>query len=381
MKFIDEVSFLVKAGDGGAGCVSFYRAKGVPLGGPDGGDGGNGGSVIFYADESVSTLLDLRFTRKLEAKNGQPGMGAECNGRAGESLRVRVPVGTLLWNAETGEAIADLDSAGKEVKVAQGGRGGLGNMNFATSTRQAPRFAQPGTPGEALTVRLELRLIADVGIIGFPNVGKSTLISRISAAKPKIADYPFTTLVPNLGVVRVGEGHSFVVADIPGLIPGASDGAGLGFQFLRHVSRVRLFVHVLAFDWTEGRDPVKDYEVIRAELGKFDAELLEKPEIIVLNKSELTESGPLFEKLQAFGKKKRLPVRSISAVTGQGLKELVYAVGHKLQELGAPKMQGAEKDLESVRPATAAEKPEKKAKTVKKPAKKKVAAKKAKKRR
>jgi GTP-binding protein len=265
-----------------------------------------------------------------------------------------VPVGTLIWNSDTGEQIADLNEVGKEVTVAQGGRGGLGNMNFKTSTRQAPRFAQPGTDGQELNVRLELRLIADVGIIGFPNVGKSTLISRISAAKPKIADYPFTTLVPNLGVVRVGEGHSFVVADIPGLIPGASEGAGLGFQFLRHVARVRLFVHVLAFDWTEGRDPIADYEVIRKELAAFQSDLMDKEEIIVLNKADVTESGPLFEKLEAYAKKRKIEVHLISAVTGKGIKELVYLIASKLTALGAPKMQKAEKDLESVRPETIA---------------------------
>ncbi len=366
MKFIDEVTFHVKAGDGGPGCVSFYRGKGIPLGGPDGGDGGNGGNVLFYADESASTLLDLRFTRKIAAKNGQPGMGSECNGRSAEDVRVRVPVGTIVWNATTGERVADLDTAGKEVRIARGGRGGLGNMNFATSTRQAPRFAQPGTAGEELDVRLELRLIADVGIIGFPNVGKSTLISRISAAKPKIADYPFTTLVPNLGVVRVDERHSFVVADIPGLIPGASHGAGLGFQFLRHVSRVRVFVHVIAFDWGEGRDPVADYEHIREELGKYDPALLEKPEIIVLNKVELSESAEPQKRLTAYARKKKREVLGLSAVTGKGVQDLIYRIAHMLRAEQVAADKAARKPAKR-KPARAA-KPAPRAKSSPKPA-------------
>ncbi len=321
MKFIDEVTLYVKAGDGGQGCVSFYRGAGIPLGGPDGGDGGGGGSVFFRADESVNTLLDLRFVRHVHGGNGQQGMGKDCNGRGAEPTVVRVPVGTLIWNADTGEPIADLAEPGQEALVAKGGRGGLGNMNFATSTRQAPDFAQPGTPGEEFNLRLELRLLADVGLVGFPNVGKSTLISRISAARPKIADYPFTTLVPNLGVVKVDIGRSFVVADIPGLIPGASQGAGLGFQFLRHLQRVRVLVHLVAFDFSENRDVVKDYKAIRAELETFDEALAEKPEVIVLNKVELPESLALLAKVKKIAKGR--PVFPISAVSGQGLRELV----------------------------------------------------------
>jgi GTP-binding protein len=328
MKFIDEVTLEVKAGDGGAGCVSFYRGAGVPKGGPDGGDGGNGGSVVLKADESVSTLLDLRFARHITADNGKPGTSKDMNGRGAEAEVVRVPVGTLVWNVETGALLADLSETGQEAKIAQGGRGGLGNMNFATSTRRAPSFAQPGTAGETLSIRLELRLLADVGLVGFPNVGKSTLISRISAARPKIADYPFTTLVPNLGVVRVDTGRSFVVADIPGLIPGASDGAGLGFQFLRHISRVRVIVHLLAFDFAEKRDPTADYKAIRRELETFDKDLGEKPEVIVLNKIELPESQALLTKVKRMAKGR--DVFAISAVTGEGVKELVQHLSRVL---------------------------------------------------
>lgn len=332
MKFVDEVTLYVKAGDGGPGCVSFYRGAGQPKGGPDGGDGGAGGHVIFRADHSVSTLLDLRYSRRILAKNGQPGMGKECNGRKAEHTIVRVPVGTIIWNVDTGEQMADLAEEGQEVQIAKGGMGGLGNMNFATSVRRAPAFAQPGTPGTEFNVRLELRLLADVGLVGFPNVGKSTLISRISAAKPKIADYPFTTLVPNLGVVRVDDGRSFVVADIPGLIPGASQGMGLGIQFLRHVSRVRVIVHLCAFDYSESRDPTADYHAIREELAAFDKTMLDTPEIIVLNKSELTESAQFVSKLQKMAEKQNRKFLAISAVAGTGIKELVSLISEVLKD-------------------------------------------------
>lgn len=364
MKFVDKVTLYVKAGDGGPGCVSFYRGAGVPKGGPDGGDGGGGGAVIFRADNSVSTLLDLRYARRIVAKNGQPGMGKECNGRKAEPTIVRVPVGTLIWNTDTGEQLADLSADGQEVLLAKGGMGGLGNMNFATSVRRAPTFAQPGTPGQEFNIRLELRLLADVGLVGFPNVGKSTLISRISAAKPKIADYPFTTLVPNLGVVRVDEGRSFVVADIPGLIPGASTGAGLGVQFLRHVSRVRVIVHLLAFDFAEDRDPAADYKAIRKELKAFDKTMLETKEILVLNKSELSESSRYIAKLEKLAVQQNKHFIAISAVTGQGLKELVSLISKVLADPSAADL--VKKQAAAERPLSKATKAGKRAATSKK---------------
>jgi len=323
MKFIDEARFEVVAGDGGPGCVSFFRAKGIPRGGPDGGDGGNGGSVYFRADRSLNTLVELRYRKKLRAGGGEPGMGSQCNGRAGKDIVIRVPVGTLIYDAQTEELLADLNEHDQKARVAKGGRGGLGNMNFATSVRRAPQFAQPGTEGEIKMIRLELRLLADIGLIGFPNVGKSTLISRISAARPKVADYPFTTLVPQLGVVQYDHKCSFVVADIPGLIEGASQGAGLGFQFLRHVSRVKALVHILAFDFADTRDPLKDYEIIRQELKAYSKELAKKPEVIVLNKCELTDSKELVQQVKKMAQKKKKKFFAISAVTGEGVSELL----------------------------------------------------------
>jgi len=331
MKFIDEVVLEVRAGDGGAGCVSFYRGKGIPRGGPDGGDGGNGGSVYLQADDSLNTLLDLRYTPHVIAAHGQPGMGSQCNGRYGDDVCVRVPVGTIVWDFETGEQLADLTQHDEKIKIAQGGRGGLGNMNFATPVRRAPMFAQPGTAGEHRRLRLELRLLADVGFCGFPNVGKSTLISKISAANPKIADYPFTTLVPNLGVVRVDEGFSFVVADIPGLIPGASRGAGLGSQFLRHISRVQLLVHVIGFDFSETRDLVSDYEVIRHELEQYHQSLAEKPELVVLNKIDLQETRDQQERLRRFLQTKGRDLVCVSAATGEGISDFIVAMTRMLQ--------------------------------------------------
>src|SRR4051812_12407512 len=270
MKFVDQVRIFVTAGDGGAGAVAFRREKYVEKGGPSGGDGGNGGSVIFVADENLTTLLDFRYLQHHKARSGEHGMGSDCNGQSAEDLILKVPVGTILRDANTGEVVADLSEKDQRVVAAQGGRGGLGNMNFATSTRQTPRFAQEGTKGAEITLILELKLLADVGLLGYPNAGKSTLISRVSRAKPKIADYPFTTLVPNLGLVQYKDNLSFVMADIPGIIEGASDGAGLGTRFLRHVDRCRVLIHLVDLS-TEGggREPFRDWAILNGELKKY----------------------------------------------------------------------------------------------------------------
>lgn len=335
MKFVDEVQLYVKAGDGGPGAVAFRREKYLPKGGPSGGDGGDGGSVIFVADPQLSTLLDYRYQRRIRAPNGQHGMGQDRNGRKGDDVRLRVPVGTLIKDAETGELLCDLAEPGQEYLAAKGGRGGLGNMNFATPTRQAPDFAQPGTPGEERELVLELKLLADVGLIGYPNAGKSTLISVVSRARPKIADYPFTTLVPNLGVVAYKDHQSFVVADIPGLIEGAAEGVGLGHQFLRHVERCRVLVHVidaLAPETEPERSPEKDYEIINRELARYSEALAERPQIVALNKVEIPEARARAETFRALLAERRpeIPVFLISAVTREGVPALVDACARYL---------------------------------------------------
>ncbi len=284
--FVDKAKILIKAGDGGDGAVAFHREKYVASGGPDGGDGGKGGDVIFVADSNLSTLADFRYKRKFEAKRGENGQGGRKYGRKADDLLIKVPVGTLVKDAETGRIIADLSDE-KQVVVAKGGKGGWGNTHFATPTRQAPRFAKSGMPGEEFEVTLELKLLADVGLVGFPNVGKSTLISVVSQAKPQIANYHFTTLNPTLGVVSLGDGVNFVMADIPGLIEGAADGVGLGHQFLRHVERCRLLVHIVDISGSEGRDPKEDFRIINEELKKFDEELSARPMIVVGNKCDL----------------------------------------------------------------------------------------------
>ena len=335
MKFVDQVRIYVKAGDGGNGAVAFRREKFVAKGGPSGGDGGRGGSVIFRADPQLTTLLDYRYQQHHKAPNGEQGGGSDCNGRDGRDLVLRVPVGTVFRDEDTGEQLADLGAADEEGGAARGGRGGLGNMNFATPVRQAPRFAQPGKPGDQITLVLELKLLADVGLIGYPNAGKSTLISVISRARPKIADYPFTTLVPNLGVVGYKDHRSFVVADIPGLIEGASEGAGLGHRFLRHVERCRLLVHVIdasAPDLDEARDPAKDRETIDRELERYSGELAARPQIVAINKCDLPEAR---ERAEAFARELRaLPdaprVFLISAATQQGVPALVDACAEAL---------------------------------------------------
>ncbi|MGZ6098529.1 MAG: GTPase ObgE [Myxococcaceae bacterium] len=342
MKFVDQVSIQVKAGDGGNGAVAFRREKFIDRGGPSGGDGGNGGSVVFEADTGLTTLLDFRYQPLHRARNGQHGMGSDCNGAAAEDLVLRVPVGTLIRDQDSGEILADLASPGARVVIARGGRGGLGNINFATSTRQTPRFAQDGTPGEERKLVLELKLLADVGLLGFPNAGKSTLISRISRARPKVADYPFTTLVPNLGVVPYKDGISFVMADIPGIIEGAAEGAGLGHQFLRHVERCRVLIHMVDLAAPgEDRAPLQDLDVLNHELARYSPELAGKPQIVAANKMDLPDGRERLAPFQAAMAERGVPVFPISAATGEGLGPLLDAVaqvltGGALPTLGRP---------------------------------------------
>jgi len=330
MKFIDEVKIKVIAGAGGRGCVSFRREKFVPRGGPNGGDGGDGGDVIAVADAQLTTLLDLRYQKQYKAGRGEHGMGKEQHGRRGEDRVIKVPVGTLIRDAASGELLADLSVPGQQVVVAAGGRGGKGNAHFVSSTNRSPRFAQPGERGEERELMLELRLLADVGIIGLPNAGKSTLISAVSAVRPKIADYPFTTLVPNLGVVAYGEEQSFVVADIPGLIEGAHQGQGLGHKFLRHVTRTKVLIHLLDASAIDLEAPLARWEAVNRELELFDPELVAKPQLVVANKIDIPEARA---KLQALEQKLPLryrPLYAISAATGEGVRALVQAVGRLL---------------------------------------------------
>jgi len=287
MKFVDEAIIKVQAGDGGNGCASFRREKFIPFGGPDGGDGGDGGSVWLVADEGLNTLIDFRHQRVFKAQRGQNGMGSDMYGKGGEDTVVRVPVGTVVTNVDTGEVIGDLTAHGQRLLVAQGGKGGLGNIHFKSSVNRAPRKATPGTPGEVRELKLELKLLADVGLLGFPNAGKSTFIRAVSAATPRVADYPFTTLHPSLGVVSLGTDQSFVIADIPGLIEGAAEGAGLGIQFLRHVARTRLLLHLVDVAPIDGSDPAEQVRAIEQELAKFDPELLRRPRWLVLNKADV----------------------------------------------------------------------------------------------
>lgn len=332
-QFIDTARITVKAGRGGDGAVAFHREKYVPAGGPDGGDGGNGGNIVLKTDSNLSTLMDFRYKRKYTAEPGQNGSGKKCSGKAGSDLIIRVPYGTVIRDAETGRLIKDM-SDDRPFVLAKGGTGGWGNQHFATPTRQAPRFAKPGMPGQELTVLLELKLLADVGLVGFPNVGKSTLLSVISAARPKIADYHFTTLVPNLGIVRVDEGSSFVVADIPGMIEGAAQGAGLGHDFLRHVDRCRLLVHLVDGAGSEGRDPVEDFKIINKELQEYSPELARRPQILVCNKSDLL-SEDMASPLRKLAEEENLPYFEISAATRQGIEPLIYCIHQMLQELPA----------------------------------------------
>jgi GTPase len=332
MKFIDEVKIRVIAGDGGRGCVSFRREKFVPRGGPSGGNGGSGGDVIAVADPQLTTLLDLRYQKLYKAGRGQHGMGSDCHGHRGDDRIIKVPAGTMIRDGATGELIGDLQAAGERVIVARGGRGGKGNAHFVSSTNRSPRFAQPGEPGEERELDIELRLLADVGIIGLPNAGKSTLISVISSVRPKIADYPFTTLVPNLGVVGYDD-KSFVVADIPGLIEGAHQGHGLGHKFLRHVTRTSLLIHLIDGSQIDPDDSLKDWRTVNDELALFDPALAQKPQIIVINKIDLAEAR---ERARAFAKEipeRYRPLYLISAATTEGVQALVQTVGRKVEAL------------------------------------------------
>jgi GTP-binding protein len=382
MKFVDEVRIQVKAGDGGHGAVAFRREKYIDRGGPNGGDGGNGGSVIFQADPQLTTLLDYRYQQHHRAKSGEGGMGNDCNGRSAEDLVLRVPVGTLVRDEATGEVLADLNDPGQRMVVCKGGRGGLGNMNFATSTRQTPRFAQDGTPGEERMLRLELKLLADVGLLGFPNAGKSTLISIVSRARPKIADYPFTTLVPNLGLVQYKDGLSFVMADIPGIIEGASEGVGLGHQFLRHVERCKVLIHLLDMGTeTEDREPLRDFDTLNAELSKYSEELSHKPQVVALNKLDLPHALERQESVTRELRRRGIAVFPISCATGLGMQPLLDTVAEvlftgrtdKLQVEPPPTPRVQKKAVAASRTDKA---PAKKA-AVKKAAAKKAAAKKA----
>lgn len=329
--FVDKAKIKIKAGDGGDGAVSFHREKYVAAGGPDGGDGGRGGDVVFQVDDNFSTLIDFRYKRKYVAERGQNGSSRNCTGKSADPLIIKVPRGTVIRDAKTGRIMADMSSDEPKV-LAKGGAGGKGNVHFATSTRQIPRFAKPGFMGEEFEVTLELKLLADVGLVGYPNVGKSTLISVVSAAKPKIANYHFTTLTPVLGVVRTGEEKSFVMADIPGLIEGAGDGVGLGHEFLRHVERCRLIVHVVDVSGIEGRNPCEDFEVINAELAKFNAELAERPQIVAGNKSDMATEEQI-ETFRQYVEEKGLPFFSISAGTTKGTSELVKKISEILDTL------------------------------------------------
>lgn len=329
--FVDQVKIRIKAGDGGNGAVSFHREKYVAAGGPDGGDGGRGGDVVFVADTNLSTLVDFKYKKRYFAQNGANGAGARCQGKSAPDLVIKVPKGTVVRDAASGRVMADL-STGEPVTVARGGKGGWGNSHFATPTRQVPRFSKPGLPGEEYEVELELKLLADVGLVGFPNVGKSTLISMVSAAKPQIANYHFTTLTPVLGVVSIEEGTSFVMADIPGLIEGASEGVGLGHEFLRHVDRCRLIVHIVDVSGIEGRDPKADFAAINRELENFNRELAARPQIVAANKCDIA-SPEQIAAFRAFIEEQGYPVFEISAASKQGLSPLVYEIANRLKEL------------------------------------------------
>ncbi|HEV7699504.1 MAG TPA: GTPase ObgE [Pyrinomonadaceae bacterium] len=339
--FLDRVKIRIKAGDGGNGVTAFRREKFVPRGGPSGGDGGVGGSVWMESDEGLNTLLHLRYNPEHKAERGHHGEGSNRYGKDGVDAIVRVPVGTQVYDAESGNLLFDFTEPGQKYRAAKGGKGGWGNSHFATPTKQAPKYHYDGRPGEEKELQLELKLIADVGLVGFPNAGKSTLISVISAAKPKIADYPFTTLEPNLGVVDMGEYRTFVVADIPGLIEGASEGQGLGDRFLRHVERTKLILHLVDVSSLSGRDPVSDYEIINRELTNYDANLGARPQIVVATKMDALDDPERLEVLRKRAKKDRKPFFEISAVTNLGVKELVSAVAHRLTEMTAEAKEAA----------------------------------------
>jgi len=332
--FVDQVNVILRAGDGGHGCLSFRREKGVPKGGPDGGRGGDGGNIFLISDKNLNTLAYFRFHPINKAGKGAHGEGGNRQGKTGDDVYLSVPVGTMVREKNGEKVLFDFVRHGQKFLAAKGGRGGKGNASFATSTRQAPKFREEGKPGDEKDLTLELRLIADVGLVGFPNAGKSTLISKISAAKPVIADYPFTTLVPNLGVVDVGEFQSFVVADVPGLIEGAHLGHGLGIKFLKHVQRTKILVHLVDVSPYSGRDPVQDFSTVIQELEKFDARLIKRPQILVANKIDLLgKDSRGLEKLESLARKKRLPFFAISALRKEGIRPLILALARELKEL------------------------------------------------
>ena len=335
MRFIDECTLLVAAGNGGNGCVAFRRAKYIPFGGPAGGDGGDGGDVVFEGDPGLGTLLDVKHLRVIRAEDGARGQGKDCYGRAGADKVVRVPLGTVVYDLESDERLFEIVHPGQRQIVAKGGKGGRGNIHFSTPVDRAPRKAEPGTPGAKRSLRLELKVLADVGLLGFPNVGKSTLISAVSRARPKIADYPFTTLVPHLGVVQLGDasrglGRSFVLADIPGLIPGASEGTGLGIQFLKHLERTRVLLHLVTLDEAPERSPIDDYRVVREELAHFDRELLHRPEVVALSKCDLPHVREAYPELKSQFEAIGVTLRLVSAATHEGLDDLMHEVAELL---------------------------------------------------
>ena len=331
--FTDYTKIIIKSGDGGNGAVSFRREKYVAAGGPDGGDGGKGGDVYFKVDKDKNTLIDFRYNKKFKAQNGENGSGSRCNGKYGESIYIGVPIGTVIKDAKTGKIVADLSEPNQVELVLKGGHGGKGNSHFATATRQAPRFAQDGEKGEEKEIILELKLLADVGLIGLPNVGKSTFWSTVTDARPKIADYQFTTLEPNLGVVKSKKGDSFVIADIPGIIEGASEGVGLGLQFLRHIERTRLLLHLIDVSGVSGRNPVEDFNVINNELKKYSEKLAQRKQIIVASRADIIQDEELYNNLKILAEEKNMEIFKISSVTGEGVKELLDYVSKTLKDL------------------------------------------------
>jgi GTP-binding protein len=342
VKFVDSCEVKVLAGAGGNGCVAFRREKYVPHGGPAGGDGGKGGDVVFVGDEGKTTLFDVALTHRLAAERGEHGRGKDQYGKAGADLVVRVPVGTQGFEVATGAPLFDVDAADKRVVVARGGRGGRGNIHFATPYDRAPRRAEPGEPGEEKDVRLELKILADAGLLGFPNVGKSTFIRAVSRARPTVADYPFTTLVPHLGVVSVDAEASFVLADIPGLIPGAAEGAGLGARFLKHVERTRVLLHLVTVDPGEGRDPVRDFDILCGELAKFEPRLASRPQIVAMSKADLPEVREAFERTRPDFAARGVALRLVSAATGEGVRELLMELYTQIQSATRPAEDGAD---------------------------------------
>ncbi len=343
--FIDRVKIHIKAGDGGNGVTAFRREKFVPRGGPSGGDGGVGGSVWLVADDGINTLLHLRYNPEHKAERGRHGEGSNRHGKDGDDVTVKVPVGTQVFDVETGDLLFDFTEVGQKFLAAKGGKGGWGNSHFATPVKRAPKYHYMGRPGDEKELQLELKLIADVGLVGFPNAGKSTLISVISAAKPKIADYPFTTLEPNLGVVDLGDFRTFVVADIPGLIEGASEGAGLGDRFLRHVERTKLILHLVDVSSLSGRDPVKDYRIINHELANYNENLSTRPQIVVATKLDILDEPERLESLREVAEKDGKPFFEISAAANKNIKELVYAVSQKLDELKEEEAENAKEAI------------------------------------